>query len=180
MSQKMNFNQKEWTIKTLKAYLLQNGFDKLSNKSKKELVELAENVDKGKSLVEEEQEKCEKCNILIDNCICKRCNKCYEILDICLCTCKICKTQKCICEKDLPTQIELYSLKIKIKLFLNNNIIPHKGLYNDTLILLKLLCKKYLIEDELTDNITYIMNIIKTKSHNIQKDILTDFLDYLK
>ena len=176
----MNFNQKGWTIKTLKAYLVQNGINKLSNKSKAELIKLAENVNKGKSFQEEEEVKCQKCHNILDDCSCDRCDKCYEIIDICQCICNICKKTNCICKKDLITQLELYSLRIKIKLFLNQNIIPHKGLYNDTIILLKLLCEKYLIKDELNDDIGFIMNIIKTKSHNIQKNLLRDFLNYLK
>lgn len=80
-----DFTAKQWTNAALKAYLRQNGQEKLSNKNKQELIKLATSTEKAKALIDEENALCSGCNKSIDDCECERCDECFETLRDCFC-----------------------------------------------------------------------------------------------
>lgn len=90
----IDFNEKKWTISTLKTYLRKNGHEKLSGKNKPELRRMAFNTEKGKALQEEENSSCGECKKIIDDCECERCHKCFETPRNCLCIQKQERKQK--------------------------------------------------------------------------------------
>jgi hypothetical protein len=80
-----DFTNKKWTVAALKAYLRQNGQEKLSKKNKAELIKQAISIEKAKALIDEETSLCSNCNKQIDDCICERCDECFETLKDCFC-----------------------------------------------------------------------------------------------
>lgn len=90
----IDFDNKKWTVTTLKTYLRQNGHEKLSGKKKAELKQMAFNTEKGKALQEEENTQCEECKNNIDDCNCERCEECFETSKNCFCVQKSERKQK--------------------------------------------------------------------------------------
>lgn len=220
---KMNFKQKEWTLGTLKIYLRKNGITDFKNKSVDDLRKMAENLDKAKSLLEEEEQKCNNCNKIIDNCNCNRCNFCYEIIKECNCDIKnkepvvkelvkednldessdyddsssydsvitikdedtssydTLNTDECNFKLKDKQELELYALKIRVKIFMTKNILNNNSMVNDVLKFMNLLCKKYniILEEVNKKRLDTIMKIISNKEYDIQHKILKDFLSYL-
>ena len=79
----------KWKVVKLKSFLEENGQANYKSLKKQFLVERCIKVQKGKDLLQMDNEFCEFCNKLSDNCVCERCKNCYEVMGECECKPKV-------------------------------------------------------------------------------------------
>jgi len=170
---------KSWKNLQLKDYLKDNGQNlKDYRYLKKEfLVEKCIKVQKGKDLLQMDNEFCSGCSQLTDNCKCERCKGCYEPMSDCECKPKVApkpivkpitkyikktKQPKTIVKKIKP----IIKPKIDIKPDITTPPLPSPT-KSDVMDFSNILATKIVVEEK-KDNINEIQSLINLQGYKIK------------